>query len=56
MQIPSVASQLQSQLLQPAKPQTPAQLPKPERATRFFSNGQWRTSASDKGQAVDTKA
>jgi hypothetical protein len=45
MQIPSVASQLQSQLLQPAKPQTPAQLPKPQ-----------STAQVDKGQAVDTKA
>jgi hypothetical protein len=58
MQIPSVASQLQSQLLQPAKPQTPTQSPKPQSTAQVDADGDHDgdTSASDKGQAVDTKA
>ena len=57
MQIPSVASQLQSSLIQSTKPGQ--QTPKPQvNPIKVDADGDHDgdTSASDKGQAVDTKA
>lgn len=54
MQIPSVAGQLQSQLIQSAKPQSQTQASKPQLTGPVDADT--NSVTADKGQKIDTKA